>query len=159
MGSREKHVMMSLALNVKKFQPKFARMYVLKYQTRFAKRYLVKIAFLSQEMFAAIFPEMNATPFLSKRKLKTASKFQDKSVPMFQRKNVDLFPNRNAKTTKYRIAKTCALITIGARNARLDKFVGHRSKKLIAWPSVKHCFVILYIICSIFILTSDLIEF
>merc|ERR1712156_4526 len=102
--SQEKHVMMSLALNVKKFQPKCARMYVLKYQTRFAKRYLVKIAFPSQEMFAVLFLEMNATPFLSKYQLKTASRFQGKSVPMFQRNNVDLFPNRNAKTTKFRVA-------------------------------------------------------
>merc|ERR1712223_2275771 len=106
-----------------------------------------------------VFLEMNATPFLSKYQLKTASKFQDKSVPMFQKKNVDLFLNRNAKTTKFRIAKTCALITIGARNARLDKLVGHRSKKLTAWPSVKHCFVILFIIYAIVKLISDLIEF
>merc|ERR1712156_1212103 len=130
-----------------------------KYQRRFAKRYLDKIAFLSQEMFAVLFLEMNATPFLSKLKSRVTSKFQGKSVPMFQRKNVDLFPNRNAKTTKFRIAKTCALITIGARNARLDNFVEHKSKKLSAWPSVKHCFVILIIIYAIFILINDLIEF
>merc|ERR1712038_169372 len=66
---------------------------------------------------------MNATPFLSKYQLKTASKFQGRFVPMFQRKNVALFPNKNAKTTKFRIARTYALITIGARSARLDELM------------------------------------
>ena len=120
--SQEKHVMMSLAPNVKKSQPKFAKTYVLRFPRRFAKRYLVKIAFPSQEMFAVLFLEMNATPFLSKYQLKTASKYQGKSVPMYQRNNVDLFLNRNAKTTKFRVARTYALIIIGARSARLDKF-------------------------------------